>query len=104
MALALKFLLELCAFAALAYWGSRTGPVAVNVILGIGAPLLAAIVWGRYAAPRSPRRLTGVARQALELTILLGSAALLAVAGQPLLAAIFAVVIVANAVMLRELI
>ncbi|MDX6660706.1 MAG: hypothetical protein QOJ55_1528, partial [Solirubrobacteraceae bacterium] len=50
--LALKFLQELGALAAYAYWGSRTGPTAVNVLLGIGAPLAMAVVWGTWARRR----------------------------------------------------
>ena len=40
--LALRFLLELAALGALAYWGSRTGSVPITKLgLGIGTPLLA---------------------------------------------------------------
>jgi hypothetical protein len=53
--LALRFLLELCALAALAYWGFKTGESAVAKIgLGIGAPLLAAVLWGTFVAPGAP--------------------------------------------------
>ena len=43
--LTLAFVLELCALGALGYWGARTGggPV-TNTALGIGAPLLAAVL------------------------------------------------------------
>jgi hypothetical protein len=53
--LTVAFLLELCALAALGYWGFRTasGPAA-KAALGIGAPLLAAVLWGLFAAPRAP--------------------------------------------------
>ncbi len=47
--LAVKFLLELAAFAALAYWGARTGHGAWAIVLAIAAPLAA---WPRRA--RSP--------------------------------------------------
>ena len=43
--LALRFFLELAALAALAYWGFHTGrSVLADVVLGLGAPLLAAVV------------------------------------------------------------
>ena len=53
--LTVAFLLELCALAALGYWGLRTasGP-ATKAALGIGAPLLAAVLWGLFAAPHAP--------------------------------------------------
>jgi hypothetical protein len=54
--LTVAFLLELCALAALGYWGLRaaSGPAA-KAALGIGAPLLAAVLWGLFAAPPRPR-------------------------------------------------
>jgi hypothetical protein len=100
--LALRFALELAALAALAYWGVHTGrsPLA-DVALGVGAPLVAAIVWGRWAAPRSARRLTGWRLTALQLVVLLAGAAALVAAGHPVLGAIFAAVVVLNALALR---
>src|SRR6476619_5377508 len=98
--LALKFLLELCALAAFAYWGAPTGPTAVNVLLGIGAPLAMAVVWGPWAAPKAPRRLAGAARITLELSVCALAALAWVAAGAPVVAAIFAALVVANAVLL----
>jgi len=98
--LALKFLLELGALAGFAYWGSRTGPTAVNVLLGVGAPLAMVVVWSRWAAPRASHRLAGRARIALELSVFALAAIALIAAGAPALAAIFAALVVLNAVLL----
>lgn len=50
--LLVRFLLELCALVALAYWGFHTeGALAIRLGLGIVAPLLAALVWGTFVAP-----------------------------------------------------
>jgi Protein of unknown function (DUF2568) len=58
--LALRFLLGLCALVALGYWGIKTGSGAIaEVALGIGAPLVAAVVWGVFVAPRAPVALPG---------------------------------------------
>jgi Protein of unknown function (DUF2568) len=94
LALTAKFLLELCALAALAYWGATTGPLVVNVLLGIGAPLVAAVVWGIWAAPRSSRRLSGGARLVVESAVFAAAALALVAAGAPVLALIFVVVVV----------
>ena len=52
---ALAFLLELCALGALGYWGVRKGDgLLAKVTLGLAAPLLAAVLWGMFAAPRAP--------------------------------------------------
>jgi hypothetical protein len=95
--LGLSFLLELCALAALAYWGFQvsSGPI-MAVVLGIGAPLLMALVWGRFAAPASRTRLPIPALLVLKLVIFALAAAALAVAGQPVPATVFGVVVVIN--------
>lgn len=55
--------------------------------LAIAAPVVAAVLWGRFAAPRSAHRLDRGARIAFELGMfLLGAAALVAV-GAPVLGA-----------------
>lgn len=59
----LAFVLELAALVALGYWGfSAEVSVPLNVVLGIGAPTIAAVVWGLFAAPRARFQLpvTGV--------------------------------------------
>jgi hypothetical protein len=50
--LAVKFLLELAAFAAFAYWGAVTWTGAAAVVAAIAAPAVAVAVWGVFAAPR----------------------------------------------------
>jgi hypothetical protein len=99
--LALAFLLELCALAALGYWGVRVGggPV-TKVALGLGAPLLAAILWGLFAAPRAP---VSVPLVGLGVKLLVfGSAALaLYATGHRILAIAFAVLVVVNSVLVR---
>src|SRR4051794_27452061 len=82
--LALRFALELAALAALAYWGFHTGRTAIaDVVLGLGAPLLAAVVWGVFAAPTSARRLRGGGLLAVQSAVFAAAAIGLAAAGQP---------------------
>jgi hypothetical protein len=103
LALTAKFLLELCALAALAYWGATTGPLVVNLLLGIGAPLVAAAVWGTLAAPRSSRRLSTGPRIAVESAVFAAAALALVAVGAPVLAAVFVVIAVLDtAVLLRQ--
>ncbi|HEY2288057.1 MAG TPA: YrdB family protein [Streptosporangiaceae bacterium] len=50
----LAFLLELLALGGLAWWGADAGGgVAAKILLGAGAPVLAAVAWGLFAAPRA---------------------------------------------------
>ena len=95
--LALRFLLELGALGAWGYWGFQTGSGwAMKLLLGLGAPLLAAVVWGVFLAPASGTRLQGPLALLLEVVILGGAAVALAVAGRPALAVVFAVVTLIN--------
>jgi hypothetical protein len=99
--LALRFLLELCLLAALGYWGFRvdSGPV-TKALLGIGAPLLMAVVWGTFISPKAKVRLpVPLLLMAEVATLGLGVGALYG-AGQPRLASIFAAVSVLNRVLI----
>ncbi|WP_145905087.1 YrdB family protein [Kitasatospora viridis] len=79
----LAFLLELAALGALSWWGWAVGPnLAVRLLLTLGAPLLAAVLWGRYAAPRATVKLPLAGVLVVKAVVFLAaSAALWAVAG-----------------------
>lgn len=95
--LGLAFGLELCMLAALAYWGATTGnSLVAKVALGIGAPLVAAVVWGLFMAPRAAFTLSPRAHTALFVVIFGLAAVALGSAGLPMLAVIFAVVSALN--------
>src|SRR5579859_2070207 len=101
--LAIAFLLELCALAALAFWGFQTGSTTlIKVLLAIGAPLVVAVIWGRFMAPTSRTRLRGRAYLAVKIVIFGIAAIALAVAGQGTLAIIFAVIAIINQLMLPK--
>ena len=99
--LALRFLLELCALAALAYWGFQTGRVlSAKIGLCIGAPLLAVVVWAMLVAPNAAVHLPGLVPFVLGLVILGLAAVALAAAGHPYLAVIFGAIVVINAALM----
>ena len=95
--LAVKFLLELAAFASLAVWGWHAGSGFAAVVLAVLLPTAAIAVWGLWCAPRAPRRLPTTWRAALEVGIFLLAAAALGAAGHPTAAVVLAVVVVVNA-------
>jgi hypothetical protein len=52
--LALRFVLELAALGALAFWGVRTGSaLSLKFGLGAGLPVLAAVFWGSFVSPKA---------------------------------------------------
>lgn len=97
----LAFLLELAALTALGYWGYCTGSNTVTSLLfGIGIPLIAAILWGLFAAPRAkyPHPLLKIVVKAFVF-----GAAFLALLDkdQTLLALLFGVLVISNLLILR---
>lgn len=99
--LAWRFLLELCILAALGYWGFKTGPGwAVKIGLGIGGPLLVAVVWGIFLAPNSSMRLQEPFLLVLELVIFGLAIAALFTTGHQSLAWAFGLIYVINKILL----
>ncbi|WP_055585460.1 DUF2568 domain-containing protein [Streptacidiphilus griseoplanus] len=101
--LALRFLLELAALAALALGGYRIGgPVPLRIVLALAVPVAAAVLWGRYAAPQAAVH-SAPAWLITQLAVLGGAVAALAATGHPAASAGFAAVVVANTAALAAL-
>jgi Protein of unknown function (DUF2568) len=105
--LGVAFLLELAALAAFGYWGAQAGGGTLGKIaLAVGAPLLVAVVWGLFLAPRAVLQApSGGPRLSLPWRLLMkvgvfGTAAVaLYAAGQPGLAVAFALLVAANLIL-----
>lgn len=68
--LGLRFLAELGMLACLGLAGWHLGDSWVaSLALAVGLPLVAALVWGRWVAPRASRRLPDPARLVLEVSL-----------------------------------
>ncbi len=99
--LAATFLLELAMLAAFAYWGVSAGQSTLAKIgLGIGVPVIIAIAWGIFMAPKSSRRLPGAAYLILKILLFGLAVAALIVAGQLILGIIFGVLFFLNTILL----
>jgi hypothetical protein len=72
----------------------------VKIALGVGIPLLAALVWGTFLSPRATVQLAAPWRLLLELLVFGLAIASLAAASQPKLAWAFGLVYVINRVLL----
>ena len=98
--LGLSFLLELAALAALGYWGAQAGGGTLGKIaLAVGAPLLVAVVWGLFLAPRAPLPLGTPWRLLMKVGVFGTAAVALYAAGRPVLAGAFALVVAANLIL-----
>jgi Protein of unknown function (DUF2568) len=94
--LAVHFLLELCALAAIGYWGFRTAEGAMKWVLGIGTPL-AAVLWAMFVAPGSTAPVA--LRVAVVVAVFGSAAAALYVREHGGLALIFVVVVIVNPIL-----
>jgi hypothetical protein len=89
--LTVRFLCELAMLTALAYWGFTVGNGVGTWVLGVGAPLLAAVVWGAWVAPKARWPVPIPTRVVIELIVFGAAVGALAVAGQPVLAVVLGV-------------
>ena len=83
-----RFLCELAMLAALAYGGFSVSDGGEAWALGVGAPLLAAVVWGALVAPKARWPVPIPTRVVIELILFGVAAGALAVAGLPLAAVV----------------
>ena len=84
----LAFLAELGSLAALAFWGFTVpSGGAARVLLGVGLPVAAALLWGLFAAPRAVVRIIALV-VLTKVAVQGGAVAALAVAGHPWLAVV----------------
>jgi hypothetical protein len=98
-----RFALELCALAALAYWGFATGDGAGRFLLGIGVPALTVLAWGTFGSPGAPLRASLPLRLVLLAVIFGWAVAGLAAVNHAALAIALGAAAVANTALLLAL-
>ncbi|AGZ45340.1 YrdB family protein [Actinoplanes friuliensis] len=102
--LLLRFVLELCALAALAYAGWQLpGAVWLRLLAAIALPLVAALVWAQWVAPKARRPVADPLRLVPEWVVFGGATVALAVTGHVILAGLLAVLAAANRLALHLL-
>jgi hypothetical protein len=89
--LGLRFLLELCTLAALAYAGFE-----LFIPLAVVFPLAAALTWGQFVAPRAPRRLDDPVRLGVEVLYFGAGIVALALTGPVVLAGLLLIAVLVH--------
>ncbi len=96
--LALAFALELVMLGALGYWGWSQHEGILRIVLAVGLPLIAAVLWGVFRVDNDPNKavvvIPGWLRLLLEWGLFALGVALMAATGDWLTALIFAALIV----------
>ena len=92
----LRFVLELSALAALGYWGFEEFDGVVQWLVGLGAPMIAAGVWGTFVAPKASHPTVDPVRLLLEVAVFGSGVAALLAAGSTALALVFAALVLVH--------
>ncbi|HVN16101.1 MAG TPA: YrdB family protein [Anaerolineales bacterium] len=99
--LAVRFLLELCLLVVVGYWGFKTqSGWLMKILFGIGLPVLIAVLWGTFLAPKATHPLSGASFLALELVLFAAGMLSLFASGQPTLGWIYAITVIVNKILL----
>ena len=97
--LAVRFGLELCLLGVAAWWGAGRG----GVPAAIAVPLVVAVVWGMFVAPKARVRVGEAGRAAVETALFLGGVWALVNLGHPVLAVAFGAAALTSGVLERVL-
>lgn len=93
----LAFLLEIIALLILADWGWHRGEATgTRLLQAIGAPLLAAVLWGLFAAPRARFKIPLAGQVAVKIVVFGWATWALFDLDLPVLGLLFALVVIVN--------
>ncbi|WP_431778279.1 YrdB family protein [Microbacterium aurantiacum] len=90
----LAFACELFAFVTLAIWGFAMWPLPWNIVVGIGAPVAAILVWALFVSPRAVVPVHPFVRGFVELLVYASATVAWWGMGQPWVGLVFAVIAV----------
>jgi hypothetical protein len=97
---ALAFLLELAMLAAFGYWGFQgEKSIWLKWVLGIATPLVVALLWGLWLAPRADKRLNSRWGNFLSLGLFCLAALALYQTNHPALAFTLAAIAIGNRIL-----
>ena len=100
--LGIRFLLEIMVLVILGYWGFHVSQgTIIKILLGIGTPLLAAVIWGMFGAPKAPYVLSGFSFLILEIVIFGLPAVALFNTEKQSLALLYGLIVVVNLFLLK---
>jgi hypothetical protein len=94
----LRFLLELFAIFSLGFWGFVAWPLPWNIVVGIGAPAIAIVLWALFRSPKAVFHIDPFGRAIVEIIVMAAAAFAWWDLGQPVVAIVFAIIAAASGV------
>jgi hypothetical protein len=95
--LSIAFLLELSALVAFTYWGFQLDRGwMMKILFGIGTPILVAIIWGTFIAPKASLPVSDLLRIVLQFILFGLAATALYYSNKGMLAVIFMFIVIIN--------
>ncbi|MGN6426787.1 MAG: YrdB family protein [Leifsonia sp.] len=88
----LRFVLELFAIVSLCIWGFVVWPLPWNIVIGIGAPVIAILLWALFRSPKAVLRVDPFVKAIVEIVVMGAAAFAWWDLGQPIVAVVFAVI------------
>jgi hypothetical protein len=88
----LRFVLELFAIFSLGFWGFVAWPLPWNIVIGIGAPLIAIVLWALFRSPKAVLHVDPFVKALVEIVVMLAASFAWWDLGQPVVAIVFAVI------------
>lgn len=88
----LRFVLEIFAFLSLALWGFVAWPLPWNIVVGLGAPAVAILIWALFLSPKAVFGVELFVKAVLEIVVFGSAAGAWWSLGQPIVAVVFLVV------------
>jgi hypothetical protein len=83
------------------YWGFKTqSDWLMKILLGIGLPVLIAVVWGMFIVPKVTYPLNGVPFLSLELILFASGTLVLFSSGRPALGGAHTIILIMNKVLM----
>lgn len=86
----IRFLCELFAIVSLGIWGFTMFPFWLNLVVGIGAPVLAIVLWGLFRAPKAVLAVDPFVKALVEIVVMGTAAYAWADMGHWIVAGVFA--------------
>ena len=88
----IRFVLELFAIVSLGIWGFLAWPLPWNILVGIGAPVVAILLWALFRSPKAVLDVDAFVKAIVEIVVMGSAAFAWWDLGQPVVATVFAVV------------